>query len=80
MLPLSCACCQPWAPVILAAHKLVHNISLHTDKELVRELELWIPLLEFFEWFPGSICLSTTKPLNQQFLNTSVEPGTYHLG
>jgi hypothetical protein len=37
--------------VILAAHKLVHNISLHTDKELVRELELWIPLLEFFKWF-----------------------------
>jgi hypothetical protein len=52
MAALSLFLADLWTPLILEAHKSVHNISPLADKELVRKLYIRKLLLEILNLFP----------------------------
>jgi hypothetical protein len=68
------------ATPILAAHKRVHNTSLLPDKQLVRELKLWIAVFEVLYSFPSSISRSAAIPMNQKLPASAVKASTDHSG
>jgi hypothetical protein len=57
MAALSLFLADLWTPLILEAHKSVHNISPLADKELVRKLYIRKLLLEILNLFPCCVCI-----------------------
>jgi hypothetical protein len=65
-----------WTPrpaPILGTNEGFHNTSLLPNKQLVRELKLWIALLKVLDRLPGGFSSYMALPLNKKFPLSAVQ-------